>query len=170
MGFLPDDISFTIKRQMQKMPFFFVFFFFLPRPLHAVYITWKVHSLCWNRSWLCSQPCGCSPVSKNTEQRRIIFLPDTVAVLHHWGGTPYWSWAHGAHSWDSGVSARGWTEIHWAPTNSAIQFKPPGTGLTPKSTYYVVARVAELIDSFNVFFTLEIMKCASEGFRGHRSL
>lgn len=24
-------------------------------------------------------------------------------------------------------------ELHWAPTNAAIRFKPPGAGLTPRS-------------------------------------
>lgn len=105
---------FSHKTANAEKNFFFLFLgCFLPRPLHSAHsITWKLHSLCWNRPWLCSQSCGCSPVRINTEQRRILFLPDTVAVLHHWGGPAYWSWAHGAESWDSRVSARGWT---WRP-------------------------------------------------------
>lgn len=30
------------------------------------------------------------------------------------------------------------SEIHWVPTNSVIQFQPPGTDpLSPRSTYYI---------------------------------
>ncbi len=54
-------------------------------------------------------------------------------------------------------------EIHWAPTNSvSLQFNPPGTGLTAGPTRYAVARVGELTDSFDLFFTTEITKIVTE--------
>ncbi|XP_070694391.1 piggyBac transposable element-derived protein 4-like [Pempheris klunzingeri] len=54
-------------------------------------------------------------------------------------------------------------EILWAATNDAtFQYKPPGTGLTPGPTRYAVARVGELIDSFELFFTPEITKIVTE--------
>ncbi|XP_026189546.1 serine/arginine repetitive matrix protein 1 isoform X2 [Mastacembelus armatus] len=54
-------------------------------------------------------------------------------------------------------------KIHWEPTNSKrLQFKPPGTGLTPGPTCYAVARVGELIDSFDLFLTTKITKLVTE--------
>nr|XP_043880784.1 THO complex subunit 7 homolog isoform X1 [Solea senegalensis] len=54
-------------------------------------------------------------------------------------------------------------EIHWAPTNSTtLQFKSPRPGLTPGPSRYAVARVGELIDSFDSYFTAKITNLVTE--------
>ncbi|XP_026150656.1 M-phase phosphoprotein 8 isoform X3 [Mastacembelus armatus] len=54
-------------------------------------------------------------------------------------------------------------EIHWAPTNSeTFHFNAPGTGLTPGPTRYARARIGELSDSFDLFFTTKITKLVTE--------
>lgn len=59
-------------------------------------------------------------------------------------------------------------EILWAPTNCvSVHFHPPGTGLTPGPTRYAVARVSELVDSFDLFFTSEIIKLVTESTNLH---
>lgn len=49
-------------------------------------------------------------------------------------------------------------EIVWAPTNSArLPYNLSGTGLTPGPACYDMARVDEIIDSSDLFFTSDIM-------------
>ncbi|XP_049927217.1 piggyBac transposable element-derived protein 4-like [Epinephelus moara] len=50
-------------------------------------------------------------------------------------------------------------EIQWAATHSeTLQFNPSGTGITHGPTRYAVARVGEVIDSFDLFLTPEVTK------------
>lgn len=74
------------------------------------------------------------------------------------------SCTHSSESAESGEEETpdlSWTskngEIVWAPTNSAaLTNNPPGTGLKPGPTRYAKARICEMVESFDLFFTTAI--------------
>lgn len=159
---------------MQKIIFFFFLFgCFLPRPLHSAHsITWKFHSLCWNRPWLCSQSCGCSPVRINTEQGENSFLTGhssstaplrrpCILILSPWSRKlGFKGICPGLDLEARNQRSTGYPQVLWSSFNLQAQIHYP---LDPPT----ISRVGELTDSVHVFFTLEIMTFASEGFSEH---
>lgn len=145
MGFLPDDIIFPIKQQMQKRTFFSFFWLFFAKAL-------ALGTQCYMKVTfaLLEQALTLFPILRLQPGAHKYRAGENSFLTGHSSSTAPlrrpcililspWSRKLGFKGICPGAGLGGpKSEIHWVPTNSVIQFQPSGTDpLSPRSTYYI---------------------------------